>query len=96
MKRLLFTLLATGSIAVATPALSQVYFGAGPGGVGIGVGPGPGYYDGYRHHRSYDDGYRYGTTGSRVVVREGRDSRRCRVTVVRNEFGERRRIERCW
>jgi hypothetical protein len=93
MKKLLFALLATGSIAIATPALSQVYFGAGPGGVGVGVGPGPGYYDdGYRH-RSYDNGYR--TYGSGVVV-QGRNYRRCRVTVIRNEFGKRRRVERCW
>jgi len=95
MKKLLFALLATGALAAATPALAQgVYFGAGPGGVGVGVGvdAGPRYYrDGYRE---YGDGYRYGTYGSGVVVREG--GRRCRTTIIRNEFGERRRITRCW
>jgi hypothetical protein len=93
MKKLLFALLATGALAAATPALAQgVYFGAGPGGVGVGVDAGPRYYrDGYRE---YGDGYRYGTYGSGVVVREG--GRRCRTTIIRNEFGERRRITRCW
>jgi hypothetical protein len=94
MKKLLFALLATGSLAAATPALAEgFYFGAGPGGVGVGVDTGPHYYrDGYRH---YDDGYRYGTTGSGVVVHERRGER-CRVTITRNEFGQRRRVERCW
>jgi hypothetical protein len=45
MKKVMIGLVAAAGIALATPALSQVYFGAGPGGVGAGVG-GPGYYDG--------------------------------------------------
>jgi hypothetical protein len=63
--------------------------GVGPVGVGVGVDTGPHYRDRY-----YDDGYRHRTYGSGVVVHEG--ARRCRTTIIRNEFGVRKTIRRCW
>lgn len=91
MKKLMFALLAAGSLAVSNPALAEgVYFGAGPGGVGVGVDTGHRHYrDGYHH-----EGYRHHTYGSGVVVHDG--GRRCRTTIIRNEFGVRKTIKRCW
>jgi hypothetical protein len=60
MKALLLGTLAIAGIAMTTPAVAQVYFGAGPGGIGVGVGH-SGYYGGYRHgyrNYGYDNGYR--------------------------------------
>ena len=78
---------ATGVALAAAPASAQgVYFGAGPGGVGVGVGVGPGYYG-----DSYDrrgPGYRSNAYEPGYA--------RCRTRVIRNEFGEVRRIRRCW
>ena len=68
-------------IALATPAVSQIYLGAGPGGIGVGVGPGPGYYDGRyegRRYRGYDRGYS-----------------RCRTRLIETRYGL-RRVRRCY
>ena len=72
-------------IALATPAVSQIYLGAGPGGIGVGVGPGPGYYDGRydgryegRRYRGYDRGYS-----------------RCRIRLIETRYGL-RRVRRCY
>ena len=90
MKNVIIGLVAAAGIALATPAVSQVYFGAGPGGIGVGVG-GPGYYDG-----GYDRGY-YG--GPRYRRYEGygydRGYGRCRTRVVATPYGV-RRVRRCW
>ena len=84
MRKFLIGAVAVAGLALATPALSQVYLGAGPGGVGIGVGPGPGYYDGYegRRYRSYDRGYERGYA-------------RCRTRVIETRYGV-RRVRRCY
>ena len=52
MRKLIFGAAAAAAIAVATPALAQVGFYAGPGGVGIDVGRPHGYYHerGRNHH----------------------------------------------
>jgi hypothetical protein len=85
VRKFLISIVAVAGVALATPALSQVYLGAGPGGVGIGVGPGPGYYDGGgyyegRPYRSY--GYERGYA-------------RCRTRLVETRYGV-RRIRRCY
>ena len=89
MRNVAIAVLALAGMAVAAPASAQIYFGAGPGGVGVGVG-GPSYYDdGYRRapRAYYNDGYRA----------SGYDrGSRCTVRVVRNQYGEVRRIRRCW
>ena len=89
MKRLMIGLVAAAGLAIATPAMSQVFFGAGPGGFGVGVG-GQGYYgDGYApRYRGYgaygyDRGY------------EGGGYARCRTRLVETRYGV-RRIRRCW
>ena len=83
VKKLVIGLVAAAGVALATPAMSQFYIGAGPGGVGIGVGPGPGYYDGGpRYRRSYRSyGYDRGA--------------RCRTRWVETRRGM-RRVTRCW
>ena len=89
MRKFLIGAVAVAGLALATPALSQVYLGAGPGGVGIGVGPGPGYYDGGyegRRYRAYDRGYDRGYD---------RDYGRCRTRLVETRYGV-RRIRRCY
>ena len=91
MRKLAIGLLAATGIALAGASASAqgVYFGAGPGGVGVGVGVGPGYYGrGY-----YDDGYRWGSGYRSYAYEPG--YARCRTRVIRNEFGEVRRIRRC-
>ena len=40
MRKLIIGVVAAAGVALASPALAQVYFGAGPGGVGVGVGSG--------------------------------------------------------
>jgi len=88
MKKVMIGLVAAAGIALATPALSQVYFGAGPGGVGVGVG-GPGYYDG-GHDRGYGPRYRrYEAYGY------DRSYGRCRTRVIATPYGV-RRVRRCW
>ena len=72
MRKLLFGMLSLGALTFAAPALSQVYFGAGPGGVEVGVGGphyGRYYDDDWRwRHRRFGDGYAYG--GNCRVIRE--------------------------
>ena len=89
MRKLAIGLLAATGIALAGSASAEgFYFGAGPGGVGVGVGVGPGYY-GHRYGY-YDDGYgAYAYDG-------GPGYARCRTTLVRNSWGELRRVRRCW
>jgi hypothetical protein len=69
MRKLVYGLAAASAIAIATPALAQVEFFAGPGGAGVEFGaPYHHYYGrhsyrwdhgryGWRHHHDY---YRYG------------------------------------
>jgi hypothetical protein len=87
MRKFLIGVVAVAGVALATPALSQIYLGAGPGGVGIGVGPGPGYYEGgyeggyaprYQRSYGYDRGYA-----------------RCRTRLVETRHGM-RRVRRCY
>ena len=82
MRKFLIGAMTVAGLALATPALSQVYLGAGPGGVGIGVGPGPGYHDGY-------DGRRYRSSGY------DRGYARCRTRLVETRYGM-RRVRRCY
>ena len=91
MRKLAIGLLAATGIALAAaPASAQgVYFGAGPGGVGVGVGVGPGYHG----HGYYHDDYRRGPGYRSYAYEPG--YARCRTRVIRNEFGEVRRIRRC-
>jgi hypothetical protein len=93
MRKLAIGLLAAAGIALAGSASAQgFYVGAGPGGVGVGVGVGPGYYG----HSYYDDDYRWGS-GYRAYAYEGGPGyARCRTTLVRNSWGELRRVRRCW
>ena len=89
MRKTVVALLAVSGLALATPAVAQVYFGAGPGGVGVGVGPGPGYYDhgyygGPYYHEDRTVGY------DRYVGAE-----RCRTTIIRRSDGSVRKIRRC-
>lgn len=51
MRTSLFILASAATLAVATPAMSQVYFGADDRGVHVGVGDG----DRYHHRRVYRD-----------------------------------------
>ena len=81
-------MVAVAGVALASPALSQIYLGAGPGGVGVGVGPGPGYYDG-GYERGYAPRYRTEGYGYRGEYRS------CRTRIVRTEYGV-RRIRRCY
>ena len=98
MRKIAIAALAAAGIAVAAPASAEgFYFGAGPGGVGVGVGVGgPGYYGGgyYGHRAYYDDDYRWGGGYRSYAYEPG--YARCRTRVIRNEFGEVRRVRRCW
>ena len=86
MRKFLIGVAAVAGVALATPAMSQVYLGAGPGGFGIGVGPGPGYYDGY------EGGY----VGPRYrSYRYERGYARCRTRLIETRYGM-RRIRRCY
>jgi hypothetical protein len=80
MRKFIIGAVAVAGLALATPALSQVYLGAGPGGVGIGVGPGPGYHNGYegRRYRSYGRGYA-----------------QCRTRLIETRYGV-RKVRRCY
>ena len=85
MRKLIIGVVAAAGVALASPALAQIYFGAGPGGVGVGVGPGPGYYDGYApRYRSYQRGYGY-----------DRGYARCRTRLIETRYGL-RRVRRCY
>ena len=87
MRKFLIGVVAVAGVALATPALSQVYLGAGPGGVGIGVGPGPGYYEG---------GYEGGSEGRRYrSYGYDRGYARCRTRLVETRYGM-RRVRRCY
>ena len=91
MRKLIIGVVAAAGVALASPALAQIYFGAGPGGVGVGVGSG--YYGG--GYRSYDDDYapRYRTRGYRSY---GYDrGARCRTRLIETRYGL-RRVTRCW
>jgi hypothetical protein len=81
MNKLLMGIVAAAGIALATPAMSQVYFGGG----GVVVGPNRGYYnDGYVPRRAY-----------RTYGYEDRGYVRCRTRWVETRYGM-RRIKRCW
>ncbi len=71
MRKLLFALIGLAPLALAAPAVGQVYFGAGPAGIEVGVGgPSYGRYydDDWRwRRRGWDRGYAYGGGACRVV-----------------------------